>query len=345
MWIDGSLDNAGFILNNGKVTVSGNWLNTAIYQGLGEVGLTGTDQFINNNRQSVNQLTIGGGGIKTISGSITVDRLLSLKEGIVMVSDNDTLSMLPNASVDGGSSSAYVDGAVIAMGTGYKFFPIGKNGKYHPLELINVSGTTPVIEVEVMENLYPISSTLPATAFTDIFWTQHVLHGTYEGSPVSVQYKVTGNVEPERLVMMEGISNAEPFVVRETSLSRRAELDIIETRHAITGSIIVLAALTVDPPREHYFSTTLSPNASNPDNRAIKIFGDAVATGDFRFQVFNRWGLIMFETTSADRMMTEGWDGRHNGNMLPSGIYPYSLSYINGAGKAVKRSGFITIVL
>jgi hypothetical protein len=43
-------------------------------------------------------------------------------------------------------------------------------------------------------------------------------------------------------------------------------------------------------------------------------------------------------------MAMQGWDGRQNGNMLPTGVYPYSLSYVNTSGKVIRHTGFITII-
>lgn len=341
---NGSWDNSGFIINNGFITFTGNWINTFVYQGLGSVSLTGIDQQINNNRQSFNALSIGGGGIKTVKGSFTIDRLLTLEEGILNVSDVDTLRMFPGAITEGGSPGSHVDGAMIALGTGYKFFPVGKNGKYHPVELLNVTGINPVLEVEVQENFQPVTASLPATPFADIYWTQKVINGSYDGSPVTIRYNVPDDLEDARLVMLEGNLFSDPFTARETRLTRSNDLDLIESRNSLTGTTLALAALAVEPPKEYYFSTTLSPHANNPENRVIKIFGDQVTPTDFRFQVFNRWGLVMYETTSADTMMTEGWDGRHKGSLLPSGIYPYSLSYVDASGRTVKRTGFITII-
>ncbi len=42
------------------------------------------------------------------------------------------------------------------------------------------------------------------------------------------------------------------------------------------------------------------------------------------FQVFNRWGNLLFETTNKD----QGWDGQVNGLEQPPGVYAYYLEYI-----------------
>lgn len=342
--VHGSINNSGFILNNGSIILSGDWVNTAVYQGLGAILLDGADQQLRNNHQSINALSIGGGGIKTLTGVLAIDRLLTFKEGILKITDEDTLQLLAPVTIEGGSASSHVDGAIISYGTGYKFFPMGKNGRYHPVELLDVTGISPGIEVEVQENLPVIQSSVPATPMADIYWTRKIVQGTYEGSPITVRYNVREGIEPAYLVMLEGESVTQEFTTRETTLEQTNDLDLIESRNTPEGNILALAELAGEPPREYYFSTTLSPHASNPENRAIKIFGDKVTARNFRFQVFNRWGLAIYESSSVTGMTSQGWDGNHNGNILPSGVYPYSLTYIDTTGKAVKRTGFITII-
>jgi gliding motility-associated-like protein len=342
--VDGSIRNSGFILNNGSITLSGDWLNTAVYQGTGAILLEGSDQQIHNNHQSIYALSIGGGGTKTLTGLLTIDRLLTLKEGILMISDEDTLKLLAPVTIEGGSALSYVDGALISYGIGYKFFPVGKNEKYHPVELLDVTGASVGIEVEVQENLPAIQVSVPSTPMADVYWTRKIVRGTYEGSPITVRYNVREGIEPDHLVMLESESLTQEFVTRETTLDQTNDLDLITSRNTPEGKIIVLAELAGEPPREYYFSTTLSPHASNPENRSIRIFGDNLTAHNFRFQVFNRWGQPIYESSSAADMTSQGWDGKHNGNILPSGVYPYSLTYIDTTGKAVKRTGFITIV-
>jgi gliding motility-associated-like protein len=342
--VDGSIRSSGFILNNGSITLSGDWLNTAVYQGLGTILLVGFDQQIQNNSQSINALSIHGGGTKTLTGILMIDRLLTFNEGIVKVSDTDTLKILYTGVIEGGSSLSYVDGALVAHGIGYKFFPVGKNGKYHPVELLDVTGVLPRIEVEVQEDLPAIQVSVPSTPMADIYWTRKIISGTYEGSPITVRYNVRAGIEPDQLVMLEGESLTQEFITRETTFEQASGLDLIESRNTPAGNIIALAELVGEPPREYYFSTTLSPNATNPENRAIKLFGDNVTSPDFRFQVFNRWGQVVYESTSAAHMSSQGWDGKQNGNILASGVYPYSLTYVDTTGKVIKRAGFVTII-
>lgn len=81
------------------------------------------------------------------------------------------------------------------------------------------------------------------------------------------------------------------------------------------------------------------PNAFTPDNDGINDVFKPVYDCDFNsydLKIFNRWGALIFETTSA----LEFWDGTFNSSKVQEGIYLYTLSYqpnLNG-----KNHDFIT---
>lgn len=65
------------------------------------------------------------------------------------------------------------------------------------------------------------------------------------------------------------------------------------------------------------------------------------SVSDFKMQVFNRWGLVVFETTNIDG---HGWDGRFNDKEQPLGVYIYliEVTYINGRKEAYR--GNVTLI-
>jgi len=341
----GSLINTGFFQNNGSVALAGDWNNTNIYQGTGMVALKGIDQLLFNNNQPVQQLIISGGGTKTLQGKLTVSRKIDFNEGVLLVGDNDMLFIHRAATINGGSLLSFVDGALTIAGTGYKFFPIGKNGKYHPVELVGVNGLNPEIEMEVFENLPQIQTSLPAIIHQDIYWTRKTIDGTFYGSPITLGYSVPSQTNLARLVIAEAESLVNEFSLHDgVAVQSGNGFDIVSSRKDIKGNIFALGELINDPPRPYYFSTTLSPLAENPENRSVKIFGGNGTALAFYFQVFNRWGLQIFETKSYRQMATEGWDGKQSGSLIDPGLYPYSLKYIDQSGKALEDKGFITVI-
>jgi hypothetical protein len=345
VYIGGSVMNTGFFQNNGRIKLAGNWINTSVYQGSGIVSLDGVDQLLINNNQAINYLIINGGGVKTLQGLLTITGKIDFNDGIVNVGNSDTLLMTLGSSVTGGSDFSYVNGALTAEGSGYKFFPIGKNGAYHPVELVNVKGITPTIEMEVIENLPEIQTAFPTRVKQAFYWTRKTISGSFNDSPVTLGYNLQSITNLARLVVLEGDQIDDVFTVKNNiTFNTSLHPNITSTDGTLTKNIFALGELLIDPPGEFYLSTTLSPNAANPANRNIKVFGDNLSPVNFSFQVFNRWGLLIFETDSFEKMNTQGWDGTQGGNFISSGIYPYSLKYVDVSGIAAQRTGYITII-
>ncbi len=83
--------------------------------------------------------------------------------------------------------------------------------------------------------------------------------------------------------------------------------------------------------------TAFSPNGDG-ENDILYVRGAAIETLDLK--IFNRWGQLVFETTS----MQKGWDGTFNGQPQPMEAYAYVLNatFIDGTAKQMK--GNITLL-
>jgi len=344
VYTGGHLINTGFLQNNGSFSLSGDWSNLSIYQGTGSVSLKGGNQLFSNLAQPVAHLIIDGEGIKSIPGKLVITNEVDFRIGVVLINDSDTLMMGPNCIVKNGSELSYVDGALTSQGGGYKFYPIGIKGKYFPLELLDIRGFEPIIEVEAGENLPAVSTSIPVAIKQDIYWTRKTISGTFENSPITLGINLQGE-NPLKYVIASADDLRDEFSVSDNvTIRSENQMTIINSVLAINGDFFVLGVLPGEAPRPYFFSTTLSPNAMNADNRFVKVFGDTIGPSDFYFQVFNRWGQSVYETQSYTSMTSQGWDGRHNGNVLPSGVYPYSIKYKESSGNAIQQTGFITIV-
>ncbi|HEY2648355.1 MAG TPA: gliding motility-associated C-terminal domain-containing protein [Puia sp.] len=85
------------------------------------------------------------------------------------------------------------------------------------------------------------------------------------------------------------------------------------------------------------------PNAFTPNGDGKNDFLyplNAYAATDLRFQVFNRYGQLVFET----RDWTKKWDGRMNGQLMASGTYVWMLSYTDGSGKKLSQRGTTILI-
>ena len=57
--------------------------------------------------------------------------------------------------------------------------------------------------------------------------------------------------------------------------------------------------------------------------------------------IYNRWGQIIFESQNADL----GWDGYFNGELVPIGVYTYSIDITEKKNKKEKIfRGKVTVV-
>ena len=60
-------------------------------------------------------------------------------------------------------------------------------------------------------------------------------------------------------------------------------------------------------------------------------------------QVFNRWGICIFSSTSVG----EGWNGTYGGTEAPVGVYVWRLHYTAVTDEGVvqeRRTGSVTLV-
>jgi len=88
------------------------------------------------------------------------------------------------------------------------------------------------------------------------------------------------------------------------------------------------------------------PNAFTPNddtvNDEFKGVGFYRGMRDYQFQVWNRWGELVFETNNPN----EGWNGRkyNGGGKMPVGVYVCQVSYTSPRGMPEEVQGFITLV-
>ena len=345
VFVDGSVSNEGFLRNDGQLTFTNDWESAGPYSGSGTLEAIGNGaQKIVHFNQEVSNLYIQGWGTKYINGQIRVANVLRLTSGIVHVSSKDRLSLHEGARIEGGSADSHVDGAITVQGTGYKFFPVGKNGTYAPIEFLDVSGKEPEFSVEVFDNA-PTLAIDNVIVQNSLYWQRTDLTGDFASSPVSVGFEEENFSDPTRIIMLAGVSWDKPFMTI-TQLDHSTETRKVGSRLSIAAPVIMLGQIADNwHEADFYLSTALSPNAYHADNRNVRIFGDRLSGDQFNFAVFNRWGNIVFETNSLDRMSTNGWDGRTaDGNILISGTYPYRLTAYDKTGRKFEKTGVITII-
>lgn len=114
-------------------------------------------------------------------------------------------------------------------------------------------------------------------------------------------------------------------------------------RYTVTDSFG--CSKTVQKPITIYISCTIAvPNAFTPNGDRKNDFLyplNAIKADNLEFMVFNRWGQMVFRTTS----WKQGWDGRFNGQLQPSGTYVWLLKYVNrDTGRQVQMKGYSVLI-
>ncbi len=81
--------------------------------------------------------------------------------------------------------------------------------------------------------------------------------------------------------------------------------------------------IVVDAYKPIYIPNVISVN-QDFINDELTIYGNIAATTVQTFQIFDRWGGLMWENTNFDlNDPSQGWNGSHKGKMVSSGVYAY----------------------
>ena len=81
-----------------------------------------------------------------------------------------------------------------------------------------------------------------------------------------------------------------------------------------------------------------SPGASEGVNDIWKVSYKSIVS--FECHIFNRWGIKMKSFTDP----ADGWDGKYNGKLVPSGVYYYVIKAHGADGKEYNLKGDINII-
>jgi hypothetical protein len=342
----GALQNQGFVRNNGTLSVHGNFQNSGIYQGLGTVELSGSSlQQIFTNKQAIDHLIVNSAGVSVVD-KLIINQSLTLSNGKVLVGSDDTLFVNSHAVIYGGSSNSFIDGPLTISGTGYRYLPVGKGSTFLPLEFTDVKGITPAFEISVRENLPALTPT-GVISVAPYYFIKKDLTGFFEKSSITLSLQ---NYSPEdQVVVLHGRDLDSPMEIASGEILHDNSWDQykLSATSELSGNVFGIAKYEAPPHVENkfYVSTTITPNASNPENRFVKIFGTELQEDDFVFEVFDRWGKDVFSSHSLEQMTREGWNGQNrNGDQLPTGVYPYVVKGMSKAGKGFLSKGAITIV-
>ena len=84
------------------------------------------------------------------------------------------------------------------------------------------------------------------------------------------------------------------------------------------------------------------PNAFTPNNDGVNDYLKVEASVGYEltFQIYDRWGELVFETKNID----DKWDGNYKGKKLEQGVYVYHLNFRCYNHQVFKKKGNITLI-
>lgn len=158
------------------------------------------------------------------------------------------------------------------------------------------------------------------------------------------RYSVWRNAGDGFIMLAENLSDT---VMTENYASFGEEVSSEEIAYFVTAIPFETPSVTT-PFRSNIsliasISNIIMPNAFTPDGDGkndIFIPKLSFTPEDFEFRIYSRTGVLLFQTVDHGT----GWDGRHNGRLMPPGVYLWTLRLKAPSGTIEQRMGTVTIM-
>lgn len=342
------LINRGTINNEGTLILLSDWQNLGNHSGNGWVEMSGlSPQTLSYNGNTLANLRLDNPSSLILAGNISINDQLQLLQGKLLTSQSDTLLLLENSTVSGGSPVSYIQGPLHRRGRGEKFFPIGVPERYLPVTLLDIKGgnTTTVLEAkkdytagDIPENISQI--------YSAYYWIQDNYGEAFAGSPVSLPLFENTIDRNLASILNQSGQSSDYALYREVTITSGEYYSQIVSLDDIFGEVLLLGELNENSLADaaFYVPNALNPYASEPENRTIKIYGD-LQSEDFVYVVYDRRGIEIFKTTDLEFMKSSGWKGTNSqtGNLVSAGAYLYAVKGIGADGRSIEQTGKVLV--
>lgn len=368
--VGGDLNNRGAIQNIGTITLYKNWITNGNFNGeLGSIQFIGiSDQLAPTGVLTTSELIINSLGNVSFPGSdYTVTDRLELRFGNVVPSESTRFVLDQNARVLGGSVDSYFEGSLIIRGSGIKTFPVGFDGVYAPVTLLDVFGLNTEIQASYSrEN--PVDP-IPGDSLLGVshrgLWELELLNGGTDVTQIELQYseedlsdfKIFNNIRhrvnapavayafsPEGIYESLGIES----LVNSDTLTYGTIVSKTPLSFTLGQKVYLAMALAPRIPTDglYYIPEAFSPQASDARNQTFRVFGEGIVEQGFDLQIYNRYGVNVFSTTSFKEANENGWNGENQktGAEEPTGIYYYTVKFRFRTGLPVQKSGVFYLI-
>ncbi len=165
---------------------------------------------------------------------------------------------------------------------------------------------------------------------------------TEEDNEVVLNWVATGvsNLAVEKLDL-----NGNPYriipnnngTLREAKINLDRQFTRYRVRGVVNGILVYSNIVSI-----RVKAQLIYPNAFSPNNDGLNDTFSVRANfiNDFRLQIFNRWGTLVYESTD----LNASWDGRFNGEFVPEGAYILSIEGKDDIGKKISERTILTVV-
>ncbi len=126
-----------------------------------------------------------------------------------------------------------------------------------------------------------------------------------------------------------------PTAIPDQTTSYKVSVTDVNGCTAIDSVLITVVSCEAS---KIFVPTAFSPNGDG-QNDVLYVRG-ALCAIQLHFQLFDRWGEVVFETTNP----ATGWDGTFKGKTMETGVFAYYLTAILSNGQSVSKRGNITLI-
>jgi gliding motility-associated-like protein len=185
---------------------------------------------------------------------------------------------------------------------------------------------------DTLTQTYAVNA-LPLPSFStgsQNLYTENTYNLYYSGTPAISYFWDLGNDQFS--------STASPYVTFLDSGIHQITLAVVDS-NGCTDTI--QSDLFVAKKPNIYMPNAFVP-VTEAKNPIYKVYGYDIAEIDF--QIFSRWGNVVYSTQSPNDALTIGWDGTFQGVPLPQGVYGYKIWVKFVDEREFEKTGTITLV-
>ncbi|MEM9836318.1 MAG: gliding motility-associated C-terminal domain-containing protein, partial [Bacteroidota bacterium] len=161
----------------------------------------------------------------------------------------------------------------------------------------------------------------------------------------SVRFGSSANDEIAELIWTPPLPNCPPECSTSEITpieSATYRLDAISVRGCPASDSVFINVRTV---RQVYIPNAFSPNFDGVNDRFLPLVNTPNVQEILRFQVFNRWGDLIFDRNNIQpNITTAGWDGTFNGRPVEAGVYTYVVQAVFLDGFVGQYTGDVTVL-